>query len=316
MKSKSLAKVVRDIKAMKIQGSSAVRKAVVEALKQSVFESDAITVGAFKKELQKNALELVKARSTEPETRTAVRIILKAGSVETQSLQEVKDAVVEAAERYEQNRKKAMKSIAEYGNNVIEKGDVIFTHCHSHTVEEILVKAKNKIDYVIATETRPRWQGRITAKNLSSKGIEVVHVVDSAAYSFMEQADKFFTGCDAVLADGGIVNKIGTATISLAAWRYNVPHYVATSSHCFEPVSIYGIPEMIEERPKEEIWGEKMKNVEIRNPAFDITEAEYIQAVITEIGVFPPKMFALEMIHELEPHKRKQEYMSLLKLFK
>ncbi len=314
MESKSLKKVLRDIRCLKIQGSSAVRKAVVAALRESVLESRAPTVVAFKNELKRNAFELVKARPTEPETRTAIRIILKAASLETNNLQALKDAVVEAAEQYEENRKKAMKAMAEYGSNIIEKGDVVFTHCHSHTVEEIFVKARKKIDYVIATETRPKFQGRITAERLSKRGIEVVHIVDGAAYTFMEEADKFFAGCDAVLADGSIVNKIGTAQIALAAWRYNTPFFVATSSHCFEPVSYFGMPEIIEERPAAEVWSKKLKGVKVRNPAFDITNANYVRYIITELGVFSPKMFALEMVRQLELGKRKQEFMGLLKV--
>ena len=316
MVSKTLKKVLRDIRSLKIQGSSKVRKAIVHALKQSVFESKAKTIPAFKAELKKNAFELVKARPTEPETRTAIRIILKAASLETQKLQELKDAVVEATENYEINRKKAMETIAEYGANAIEKGDVIFTHCHSHTVEGILVKAKRKIDYVIATETRPKLQGQITATNLSKAGIEVKFVVDSAAYRFMKDADKFFTGCDAVLVDGGVVNKIGTAQISLAAWRFNVPHYVATSSHCFEPITYFGIPEEIEQRNPKEVWEKKLKKVKVLNPAFDITEQEYVQAIISELGVMGPEMFAMEMVQQLELNKRKREFMSLLQLLK
>jgi len=312
--SKAIKKTVGRIKKLEIQGSSRVRKAVVSALKESVLESRAKTIAGFRGELKKNAFELIKARVTEPEARTAVRIILKAGSLETQKLQELKDSVVEAAEKYELNRKKAMETISEYGANMIEKGDVIFTHCHSHTVEGILVRARRKIDYVIATETRPKFQGRITATNLSRAGIEVKHIVDSAGYKFLEEADKFFTGCDAVLIDGSVVNKIGTAQISLAAWRYNTPHYVATSSHCFEPVTYFGFPEEIEERPTSEVWEKRLKNVKIRNPAFDITEQEYIQSIVTELGVFPPTMFAMEMARQLELSKRKQEFLSLLKI--
>jgi len=316
MASKNLKKVVKDIKALKIQGSSKVRKAVVAALKQSVLESRAKSANAFKNELRRNAHSLLTARATEPETRTAVRIILKAASDETLALQELRDKVIETAEKYEANRANAMKEIAEYGANIIKKGDVVFTHCHSHTVEKVLIKAKDKIDYVIATETRPRFQGRITTQNLSKAGLEVVHAVDSAGFALLEQADKFFTGCDAVLADGSVVNKIGTAQISLAAWRWNVPHYVCTSSHCFDPLTHYGIPEEIEERPAEEVWEKAPKGVKVRNPAFDLTEAEYVQAIVTELGVFAPRMFALEMVRLLNLSKNKREFLSLTKLLK
>jgi len=314
--SKSVKKTVREIKSLKIQGSSKVRKAILEALKKSVHESSAKTLVAFKRELGKNALELLKARPTEPESRTAIRIILKAASVQTQLLGEAKESVIEAINAYEKNRKKAMETISEYGANLIQKDSVVFTHCHSHTVEEILKKAKSRIKYVISTETRPKFQGRITAQALTQAGLKVVQIVDSAALRFMKEADLFITGCDAVLGNGDIVNKIGTSQISLAAGKHDVPHFVATSSHCFEPLSYFGIPEEIEQRPSEEIWNKKLKGLSIRNPAFDVTPAHYIQEIITEKGVFAPETFAMLMFEELGIEHRKEEFLSLLKLLK
>lgn len=315
MESKSLKRVLKDIRELRVQGSSAVRRAIVNALKQCTLESRAKNVEAFRNELRRNAFALLRARPTEPEARTAVRIILKAASVETMALQELKERVLKEIEHYEDSRARAMRVIAEHGANVIEDGDVVFTHCHSHTVEAILLKAMEKIEYVIATETRPRFQGRITAENLARAGLDVRLVVDSAAYSFMREADRFFTGCDAVLVDGSIVNKVGTALISLAAFRFNVKHFVATSSHCFDPLTYFGVPEKIEERPPEEVWGKRLKRVLVRNPAFDVTDARYVHAVVSELGVLPPKMFALEMVRLLELNKWKQAYLSMLGLF-
>ena len=290
--SKSVKKTVKEIKTLKIQGSSKVRNAILLALKKSMHESSAKTLIAFKREMENNALALLKARPTEPESRTAIRIILKAASAHTQSLGEAKDSVIDAIDAYEKNRAQAMKTIAEYGANLITKDSVVFTHCHSHTVEDILKRAKSKIKYVIATETRPRFQGRITAANLTNAGLAVQMIVDSAASRFIGEADLFITGCDAVLGNGDIVNKIGTAQISLAAGKEDVPHFIATSSHCFDPLSYFGIPETIEQRPVEEVWDKNLKGLSIRNPAFDITPAHYIQEIITEKGVFAPETFA------------------------
>lgn len=313
---KELKSTIRKIQSLRIQGASNVRKAIVEALKKSAQESKAKTLVAFKREMEKNSHALLSARPTEPEARTAVRIILHAASIHSQNLGEIKHATISAAEEYEKNREKALATIAEYGANIIPEKAIVFTHCHSHTVEEILKKARHKIDYVIATETRPLFQGRITAEELSKAGIKATMIVDSAASRFMHKADLFLTGCDAILCDGSIVNKIGTAQISLAAGREDVPHYIAASSHHFEPLSYFGIPEEIEERPASEVWGKKIKHLTIKNPAFDITPAHFINSIITEKGVLAPETFAMLMYKELGIEHRKQEFLSLLKLWK
>jgi ribose 1,5-bisphosphate isomerase len=309
-------KTMRKIKSLQIQGKSNVRKAIVQALKKSAEQSRAKTILAFRRELEKNAQKLIAARPTEPEARTAVRILLKAASLQSQRLEEVKHETIKAAFDYEKNRAEAMKIIAEYGANLIPHHAIIFTHCHSHTVEEILKKARHKIEYVIATETRPLFQGRITAVELAKAGIKVKLIVDSAASRFMYQADMLLTGADAVLSDGSVVNKIGTAQLSLVAGKENIPHYVATSSHCFEPTSYYGIPEEIEERPAAEIWSKKLNELEIKNPAFDVTQAHFVRGIITEKGVFSPEAFAIQMYNELGIAGRREEFSSLFKLWK
>jgi ribose 1,5-bisphosphate isomerase len=313
---KNIKKTFKEIKSLKIQGKSEVRKAIVNALLKSARTSRAKTLIAFKREMEKESGLLLSARPTEPEARTAVRIILKAASIHSQSLGAVKEATVKAASDYEKNRAKAMKTIAEYGYGLIPNNAIVFTHCHSHTVEEILKLARDKIDFVIATETRPKFQGRITAEQLTRAGINVTMIVDSAANHFMHKADLFITGADAILSDGSVVNKIGTSQISLCAGKHDVPHYIATSSHCFEPLTYYGIPEEIEERPSSEIWEKKLKNLSIRNPAFDITPAHFIKEIITEKGIFAPETFSMLMIKELGLEYRKEEFLSLLKLWK
>lgn len=308
----TFSKTVKDIRSLKIQGSSKVRKAAVLALKKSVSKSRAKTLVAFRRELQSHCLAILKARPTEPETRTALRIILKAASLHSRDLQEVKDNVLATIRNYEKDRKEAMEKIALYGSRLIEKGDTLLTHCHSNTVEEIFKKAKKRIEMVYCTETRPRFQGRITASNLSKAGIPVTMIVDSAVDRFMHPVDKVFVGCDAVLSNGDIVNKVGTAHVALAAKKHHNPFFVCTSSHCFDPTTYYGFEEEIEERAKEEVWDKPPKGVRIRNPAFDVVDAFYVHSIISEMGVFDPENFALEMYDRLDLGKRQEPFMGLI----
>ncbi len=312
MVAKTFGKVIDDIEDLRIQGSSKVRKAAVKALRQSVSKSRAKTLVAFRRELQRHCLEILMARPTEPETRTAMRVILKAASLHSRDLQEVKDHVLKTIRQYEADRNKAMERIALYGSRLIEKGDTLLTHCHSHTVEEIFKKAKRKIEKVYCTETRPLFQGRITAARLAKAGIPSTLIVDSAADRFMHPVDKVFVGCDAVLSDGSIVNKIGTAQIANSAKKHHNPLFVCTSSHCFDPATYFGFEEEIEERDKNEVWQKRPKKVRVRNPAFDVVDAFYIQAIVSEIGVFDPENFAMEMYNRLELGTRQEPFLGLL----
>jgi len=312
MPPKTFNQTIADIKALKIQGSSKVRRAAVRALKQSISKSRAKTLVAFRREVQSHCLAILKARPTEPETRTALRIILKAASLHSRDLQEVREHVLHIISGYEKDRKEAMENIALYGSRLIEKGDTLLTHCHSHTVEEIFKKAKKRIEMVYCTETRPLFQGRITAANLARAGIPVTLIVDSAAEKFMHPIDKVFIGCDAVLSDGSVVNKIGSAQIANSARKHHNPVFVCTSSHCFDPATYFGFEEEIEQRDKDEVWEKRPKKVRVRNPAFDVMDAFYVQAIVTELGVFDPENFALEMYHKLELGTRQERFMGLL----
>jgi len=315
MKGKSVKQTVSDIRALKIQGASQVRKAVVAAIRRSVEKSRASTVKQFRRGLKKDMLALANARPTEPETRTALRIILKA-AMRKKPLPELREGVLEQCTRYEQNRKKAMERISKIGARKLRGKPVIFTHCHSHTVEGILLEMKRqkKLKHVYLTETRPRWQGRITAKNLTKAGIPCTLIVDSAARSFIGKCDAFLTGADAILANGAVVNKIGTSMISLSAKKLRVPHFVATSSHGFDPATFFGAEEKIEERPDMEVWNKRLKRLEIRNPAFNITEPELVAGIVCEKGVFTPKKFVRQMARELALEGKK--FVSLIELLK
>lgn len=309
-----LEKTVSDLRSLKIQGSSQVRKAIVFAVKDFAKKDKSKNVKEFRKKLKLVMKKLLLARPTEPETRTALRIILRKAN-ENLPLSELKKAVVRECIDFEKNRKFALEIIAYNALKLFKKNSVAFTHCHSHTVEEILALAfkKKKLKRVIATETRPKLQGRITVTNLTKRGIPCTLIVDSASATFLKEADIFFTGADALLADGSVVNKIGTALISDYAKKEKVPHYVASSSHCFDPLTFFGKKEVIEQRPVEEVWEKKFKKLSIANPAFDLTPAKNVSGIVSELGVHSPKSFSNFMVRKLHLKKGFTSLQDLLK---
>jgi ribose 1,5-bisphosphate isomerase len=150
---------------------------------------------------------------------------------------------------------------------------------------------------VFATETRPRFQGRITAKDLGTAGIPVTMILDDAARFFMNRVDKVIVGADAITANGALVNKIGTSIIALSAHEARTLVFVAAETYKFSPETMIGELIEIEERDSSEIITStdlsQLPNTTVRNPAFDVTPAEYIDLIITEKGIIPPQAAVL-----------------------
>ena len=158
------------------------------------------------------------ARETEPLMRNAMRyIISQTQNAETEKVDALREVVIANADRFLKDLAASSERAAEIGAKRIGDGSVVFTHCHSSTVTRMLAKAKaDGIDFrVICTETRPAYQGRITAKELVGLGIDTTFIVDSAARTFMGEADIVFVGADAITSEGNVVNKIGTGGIAV-----------------------------------------------------------------------------------------------------
>jgi len=94
-------------------------------------------------------------------------------------------------------------------------------------------------------------------------------IVDSAARHYMKEIDFVLVGSDAITSEGNVINKIGTSQVASAAWESRVPFYVVSTLLKFDPVTIHGAYEAIEERNIDEIWSDPPEGLKIRNPAFD-----------------------------------------------
>lgn len=154
--------------------------------------------------------------------------------------------------------------------------------------------AQGKRVRVIATETRPRLQGaKLTVYELKRDGIDVTLITDNMVGYVMSQGmvDKVVVGADRVLRDGHVANKIGTLTIAIVANRYSAPFYVAAPSSTFDLNSRVEDVVIEHRDPKEvlEVNGRPITiDVEVLNPAFDITPPDLITAIITERGIIRP----------------------------
>ena len=302
-----VSQIAHDIRIMKIRGAGKIARAAAQALLVTAQSSKAKELDEFVHELEATARLLLETRPTAVSLPNGIRYIMsrvrRARSIAS-NVEQLRSLTIQTAKDFIKNSKMAIQRIGEIGARRIRDGDVIMTHCHSSAVVSILKRAwsQGKRIKVFATETRPRFQGRITAKKLSEAGIPVTMIVDSAARFFMTDVDKVIVGSDAIAANGAVVNKIGTSMIALAAHEARVRVFVAAETYKFSPETMIGELVVIEERDPSEVMPmeelRKMPEVTIRNPAFDITPPEYIDLIITERGIIPPQG-AIMVIQEL-----------------
>lgn len=259
-------KICNDIKTLKIQGAENVAIAAAKAL---LLKHD-------KEAIKK----LVSLRPTEPCLRNTINFVL--------SHQDIKKGVANALKHFDA----AQKKIAQIGSKLIEDKMTVFTHCHSNTVINVLKEAKRqgKRIRVHVTETRPLYQGRITAIQLSKAHIPVTLFVDSAARIALKKADIAFFGADAITSTK-IYNKIGSEMFAVMAKQYGVPLYIATDSWKFDAKATYGEEEKIEMRSTKEIWKNPPKGIKILNPAFEKINPQLVTGIISELGLFMRKSF-------------------------
>ncbi len=196
--------------------------------------------------------------------------------------------------------------IGEHGVELLPDGATVLTHCNAGALATggvgtalapvYRAAARGQRVSVIVGETRPLLQGsRLTAWELARAGIPVTVVADVAVASLMRGGEITLcvVGGDRVAANGDVANKIGTYALAVAARHHHIPFYVAVPASTLDPHTATGDAIDIEERPRDEIaraWGRLTvpAGAAVRNPAFDVTPAELVTAIITDRGVHRP----------------------------
>ncbi len=303
---KKTEEIARDIRKMEIRGAGKIARSAAEALRTTAQQSKVKDSLHLVEELESSAKLLLSTRPTAVSLSNSIRYVMfrvREAKKRNLELEELRQLAVKAATGFIQNSTKAVERIGEIGARRIEDGDLIMTHCNSVATMAVFKTAFNQGKHfkVLVCETRPRFQGMITAKALSEVGIPTSLIVDGAARFFMAKMDKAIVGADAVAVNGAVVNKIGTSMVALAAHESRVLFFVAAETYKFSPETMLGQLVKIEERASSEIISSKelkeMPNVNVRNPAFDVTPPEYIDLIITERGIIPPQA-AIMIIQE------------------
>jgi ribose 1,5-bisphosphate isomerase len=283
------------IKSMEIRGAGRIARAVAEALRDHALAVPAMDAGAFRHEMERSAAMLLATRPTAVSLPNAVHIVM-AGLDRASTTEEARDGVVRRADEFIRSSQNAVEQIAGFGASHIRDGATILTHCNSEVALGCIIEAhrQGKEIEVFATEVRPRNQGLITIRTLNEAGIKTNFIVDSAVRSFIHDIDLVIVGADAVTVNGAVVNKIGTAQVAHSAREARVNMIVAAETYKFAPRTILGELIKIEERAGNEVLPDEIARtlpyVTVRNPAFDVTPADYIDMIVTEKGAIPPQM--------------------------
>ena len=295
--------VAKRIKTLEVQGARNVAITAIKAIEKLTTDSRAQNKTQFVKELSKAREILFSSRETEPLMRNAVRQILhEVEKSKKRNPKELADLVHQVSGKFLQDLENSKERIAEIGSKRIQSSSQVLTHCHSSTVTYLLERAKKegKKFEVICTETRPLFQGRITAQELLDLGIKTTMIIDSAVRFFINKVDLVMVGADAITSEGNVINKIGTSLVALAANEARTPFYVVSELLKFDPSTVHGDYEKIEERNPNEIWPDAPSKIEIRNPAFDITRRNFIHGIICEEGIISPHS-VLEVVRKRYP---------------
>jgi ribose 1,5-bisphosphate isomerase len=209
------------------------------------------------------------------------------------SLQKMREVIGTACDDFVIRIAEAKQRIGEIGAKRISSGDRILTLCRSTTVLAILkkVKEEGKDIEVFVAESRPDLEGRQLANEVAQLGIPVTLITDFAARIFLPDIDIFLAGGEAIAANGAIVSKVGTATLAELCHDARVRVLIAVGSYKFSHETISGRLITLEEGDPTQVVppGEINPQVTIRNPLFDVTGHEHIDALITERGIIPPQ---------------------------
>ena len=300
------------IKTMIVRGAGAIGGAAGYGMAQAVLEAP--DGSGFIDYVEQSAETLRQTRPTAHDLFYAIEKVLEAARAAS-SVAAARKAAVEMAEFLADENAAAGEAIGRHGATLIEDGTRILTHCNAGWLAFVdwgsalapvyMAAREGKRVFVFADETRPRSQGaRLTAWELEGEGIEHAIIADNAAGHLMRRGeiDMVIVGTDRIAANGDVANKIGTYEKAVCAAANGIPFYVTAPMSTIDANCPTGDDIPIEERSQDEVLyayglddrGEfsrvrlAHKAARARNPAFDVTPARYVRAIITQHSIFEP----------------------------
>jgi len=299
--------VAAAIRKMKIRGAPAIGVAAAMGIALGCLQTRTKNPGAFRDNFERICQAMSQTRPTAVNLFWAVQRMRKVmASCHGLPLEEAKSLLLmEAMKIYEEDIQINLR-ISTHGADLIPRGAAVLTHCNAGAlatagygtalgVIQAAWKKGNPLTIFVG-ETRPFLQGaRLTTWELERMGIPHTLITDSTAGYLMQRGEvqTVIVGADRIALNGDVANKIGTYTLSVLAREHGIPFYVAAPISTLDPSIHRGDQIPIEERDSREvtfILGKRVspRETAARNPAFDVTPAKNITAIITERGVVRP----------------------------
>ncbi len=308
LKLKTIEEVWEAIKKLRVRGAPAIGVAAAFGLYLGMKKSKAKNFIQFQEDLEISAKYLSASRPTAVNLFWALqRIKDLCYNNHEKHVSEIKKLILDEALKMQNEDDEICKKIGDVGSEFLKDGDTVLTHCNAGGLATVTYGTALSVVYravengktisVYADETRPLLQGaRLTAWELSQNDIPVTVICDNMAAKVMNMGliNAVIVGADRIAANGDFANKIGTYSLAIAAQYHNIPLYCAAPLSTFDISIINGKEIPIEEREPSEIkiFNEKKitpDNVEVYNPAFDVTLANLVSAFFTEAGaILPP----------------------------
>ncbi len=298
------------ITTMIVRGAPAIGVAAAYGMYLGAREISSSDRQTFLQELEATAQMLRQTRPTAVNLFWAIDQMLEAARNCSAEVDQIKATLLETAQRIQQDDLHTCQAIGNHGLAALPKTPeklTILTHCNAGALATAgygtalgVVRSAwhaGRLGRVYADETRPRLQGaKLTAWECIQENIPVTVITDNMAAHCMQRGliDAVVVGADRIATNGDTANKIGTYSLALVAQAHNVPFFVAAPRSTIDFKLQNGTEIPIEERHPAEIYqiGETLvcpPGVEFYNPAFDVTPAALIEAIVTEYGAIPPE---------------------------
>jgi methylthioribose-1-phosphate isomerase len=292
------------IRNMVVRGAPAIGVSAAMGIALGVKNSKADNVASLKKDFDQICEVIGATRPTAVNLFWAIRRMQdKFESLRVRPLGQIKESLIEEARRMHAEDIAANQAMGRHGATLMPSAGGVLTHCNAGAlatagygtalgVIRAAVEQGKKI-HVYADETRPFLQGsRLTAWELMKDGIPTTVISDNMAGAMMKQGKigAIVVGADRIAANGDVANKIGTYTVAVLAKEHGIPFYVAAPISTVDLATSDGAGIPIEQRSAKEVThiaGKQMvpDGVGVENPAFDVTPAKYVAAIITERGI-------------------------------
>jgi len=300
MTTPTLESLIRDLAQDNVSGAAELARDAADVLALLAKQSEARDLSSFLGELSAIGRRVVRSQPSMASLFNLVNSVLS-DLDGVGSLEEARQRVEASARGFAEELASSGHRIAEEALNLLSDGCMVLTHSRSSTVIAALLLARDRgLEFdVLCTESRPLYEGRKVAEVLSEAGIHTTLVTEASVSHVVPRVNLVMVGADSVSGEG-LVNKMGTCGVALAAKAHGVPFYALCGTEKLLPE---GYPYFkIEARDPEEVWPGFPQTVEVLNYYFEVTPLEYVSGLVTEKGVLTEAVGG-EMLGRLKIHE-------------